>query len=472
MTRALRNKLASQVGLAFSQAVFPFITYPVITKALGPQGLGKVVYVDSWVQMLGLIAALGIPLYGIREIAKFKDKPAAQAKTFLELFLLQCLTAVPFLFILFLAGRGFQFDPLLLRLGMAAFVANAVSSEWFFQGREAFFFIALRTMLIRLAALLLIVFYIREAGDIFLYYGILTASALLTALLNLFYAFRRVDFNLKQVQLFHHLKKLNWVYGCYLLFSFYAISDSVILGLLSTEAAVGAYNLGYRLIRMSTMLIISLGAVFIPKISYLYASGQQTDLWKEMSTAQHLLFFFSLPFSLFFLAMAPEIVNVLATEAFSSSITVMRIGSLIPLLLSLSHFAGIQVMIPLHREKLLFGVLLTFCLLNLALNILLVPSLHETGTAIATLTTELGIAMGCLFFLQKMNLLRFQYKAFFSTLLPALVIFPVAYFFRSFQMPALPVLLYTFTLSAFFYLGTHLLLIKDSILQKFIGPSK
>ena len=299
MTKELRNKLFSQFVLAISQAIFPLVTYPVITTALGPAGMGKVVYIDSWVQILGLFAGLGIPLYGIREIAKKKDDAAAQSQTFFELFFLQAIAVVPLVFVLFFVGIGYGFKGPFLILAITSFIGNAFGSEWFLQGREEFRYIMLRTVFIRVLTLVLIVLFIKKRNDVLLYYFILVAGAMLTTFLNLFLALRNAVFSFKSLYLFQHLKKMNWLFGCYLLFSFYSLTDSIILGALSNEAAVGTYNLGYRLIRLSGMFILSLGTVFIPKISYLHAAGNRSVMSDDVRTSQQILFFFALPFSIF-----------------------------------------------------------------------------------------------------------------------------------------------------------------------------
>jgi O-antigen/teichoic acid export membrane protein len=466
LTKDLRNKLFSQVVLALSQALFPFITYPIITSALGPQGLGRVVYVDSWVQVIGLLAGLGIPLYGIREIAKKKDDHSAQSKTFLELFFLQLTALLPSLLVLFFIGKIYQFDQRLLLLSLVALAGNALASEWYFQGKEAFLFITKRTVVIRLLTLLLIFFTVRGKDDIYLYYGILVGSVLLTTGMNLLLAFRSIQFSLKGIRLFPHVKQLNWVYGCYLLFSFYALTDSLILGSLAGDEAVGNYNLGYRLIRLTTMFVLSVGTVFIPKVSYLNAAVQKQAVYKEMQLSQRLLFFAALPFSFFFLVMAPELVSVFATSDFTGMATVIRIGSFIPLFLGLSHFAGVQVMLPLNKEKPLFLILAGSCALNLVLNFTLVFYLKEVGSALANLATELSIALVSIGFLLKKKLVQFDGKSFLQYGILSAVVFPVAIGCRSFPLSPFGVLMTTALVSGLAYFLLHYLLLPDSILKQ------
>ncbi len=59
--------------LTLSNLLFPILSFPYISRVLGPEGLGKVQFVFSFAQYFAVIAGLGIPIYGMREIARYKD---------------------------------------------------------------------------------------------------------------------------------------------------------------------------------------------------------------------------------------------------------------------------------------------------------------------------------------------------------------------------------------------------------------
>ena len=67
--------------------IFPLITIPYLSRILLSDGLGLVNYSRSIVSWFLIFASLGIPRYGVREIAKIKDNRDKLDKTFTELFL-------------------------------------------------------------------------------------------------------------------------------------------------------------------------------------------------------------------------------------------------------------------------------------------------------------------------------------------------------------------------------------------------
>ncbi len=461
----LRNKLLAQALLAISQVIFPLITYPVVTRALHPAGLGEVNFADAIAQFLVMACSLGIPLYGIREISIRRYDPPARSRTFHELFFLQLTIAVPAAFLMLVTGWMSGMAEDLVLLAGANVLASALTSEWFLQGTESFLYVALRSLLIRGIAAVLIFIFIRVPGDAPLYYGILVSSVVITVLLNLALIFRIARFPHPFPDLGIHLAKVNWIYGCYLLISVYTLLDTAILGWLSNDVAVGYYSLGYRLVRMSAMFIISLGVVFIPRIAYHYAAGEEEAQHDQVSISQQLIFFFALPMSIAFYLLAPEIVAVLASERFYPSVQVIRILSIIPLLISFSHLTGMQIMLSLRKERTFFKFLLAGTLLSIGLNFILIPQVAHTGAAIANVVAEIFITITTGAWLVRRKLLAIHWRSLFQNMVSSMILIPVVFMLRYFNLPSLPLLLLSVLISGFLHIIVHVKWVRTSALR-------
>ena len=79
------------VLLAISQVLFPLITFPYLARTLGPSHIGVINFAESFAKYFILLAALGIPIYGVREIAKYAKDKAVLSKTFAEIFLINLI---------------------------------------------------------------------------------------------------------------------------------------------------------------------------------------------------------------------------------------------------------------------------------------------------------------------------------------------------------------------------------------------
>ena len=74
--------------------IFPLITFPYISRILLPEGIGRITYVQSINNYFLLFINLGIPLYGIREIAKVRNNRLEKSKVFSEVFFLNVITTI------------------------------------------------------------------------------------------------------------------------------------------------------------------------------------------------------------------------------------------------------------------------------------------------------------------------------------------------------------------------------------------
>ena len=74
MSSLKRNILYNSIRVG-SNLVFPLITFPYVTRILGPESLGLFNYVVAIVGYVTLFASLGFPMCGTREIAQTKNDP-------------------------------------------------------------------------------------------------------------------------------------------------------------------------------------------------------------------------------------------------------------------------------------------------------------------------------------------------------------------------------------------------------------
>jgi O-antigen/teichoic acid export membrane protein len=441
LNKETTNKLLAQLLLGASQIAFPLITYPVDTNAIGPEGLGKVNFTDSLLQVFLILAGFGIPIYGIREIAINKNSRANQSRIFLSLARLQVYLLIPATVIFWLVGIAGDADRNLMIVGTIALVAGSFSFEWFLQGNEKFVFLAIRSVIIKAISAILIWTLVSGPADYVLYYVILTGGVVLVAILNIASILPQVRLSSGLPAIKHNLAKLKWIYGCHLFATLYAFLDSILLGLLSSDETVGYYSFGYRLVRMSGMLLPILGVVFIPRVAYNFFSEEKKEVSRHIDYSLQLTILFGLPVTVFLYVLAPEIVYVFSGQEFERTIMVIRLLSPVAFLVALSHLTGSQVLLPVKKEKVYFNALVAGIILNVILNLVLIPGLFEQGAAIANLVAELTVVVLTGAYLIRKNFLRIPLRMLVFSLLASCLVVPVAYLFRTMEMASLPLVI-------------------------------
>ena len=97
---SVKNSVFYNVLLAISQVFFPLITFPYLARTLGPEHIGALNFAESIAKYFVMLAALGIPIYGIREIAKVQNEIKERTKVFAEIFTINliCTLSLSLLF--------------------------------------------------------------------------------------------------------------------------------------------------------------------------------------------------------------------------------------------------------------------------------------------------------------------------------------------------------------------------------------
>ena len=93
MASIKKNFLYSS-ALTDSGYIFPFITYPYVSRVLGVNNIGICNFVDSIINYFILFSMLGISVLGVREIAKVNGSPQKVSRVFSDLLSLNAIFTI------------------------------------------------------------------------------------------------------------------------------------------------------------------------------------------------------------------------------------------------------------------------------------------------------------------------------------------------------------------------------------------
>ena len=77
--------------------LFPFLTGVYVARVLLPDAIGEVAYAQNIAQYFVVFAFLGLPTYGLREIAKARDDKQELNKLYSELLSINFISTTIFL---------------------------------------------------------------------------------------------------------------------------------------------------------------------------------------------------------------------------------------------------------------------------------------------------------------------------------------------------------------------------------------
>lgn len=172
---------------------------------------------------------------------------------------------------------------------------------------------------------------------------------------------------------------LLWVAGMNLIMNW---TDTIMLGIWSNGTSVGIYNVGARTAQLVGFILIAVNSIAAPKFAALFA-GNETQLLRQI--AQQVSFLTSLvsfPVALLFIVF-PGKVMLLFGPDFSAGASVLIILSVGQFINVSTGSVGYLLMMTGH-EKEIRNTLLGAALLNVVLNVILIPSLGIIGAALAS----------------------------------------------------------------------------------------
>jgi O-antigen/teichoic acid export membrane protein len=408
--------------------LFPILSFPYASRILGPVGIGKFQFVTSFAQYFILIANLGIPLYGTREIAKHKGDNEAQSKVFSELIMISFLMCM-ILTILYLGVIStlnyFQADRSLYTTAAISVFLGFTSIDWLFTGLEEFKLIAVRSVVVKFLSLLMLYLFVKTAHDvlIYLYIGIFSSAA--NNAYNLVTIRSKVKVIWHGLNLRKHIKPLLLIFGFSLATSMYTLLDVVLLGFLSDSKAVGLYSAAVKLTKIVIPLVVSIGAVTMPKMAHLFATKNHDEIQKLLNKSLHFILFFSIP-SLFGLALlSQELIVLFSGKEFIAGILSMQILSFLPVCIGLGYFWGVQILIPAGKDKEMVYSVLCGMFVAVTLNLILVPRFKDVGASIANVVTETIVTFAYIYFVKKSFSFKLDWSTAGKAILSSLLFIPI-----------------------------------------------
>lgn len=468
MAQELKNKLAYQTVFSAVQVLLPLISYPYITRVLGPANLGKINYVDFLVQLFVIFASFGVPFYGVREVARVRDDKEKRSILVQELsvllFLLSIISSVVFIITVY---SGWADNSFIYVLGICNILFNTFSYEWYAHGMEAFRFIAIRSFIIRLCMLIAFFVFVKTSNDYPVYYLIFTIGFLLISVTNISKAVKENKFINQPLNYRRHLKPLWHFFLTSSAISIYIYFDTIILKQITqSNEAVGYYTMPLKIVKVCQMVLLSAGLVLLPRLSYLAGADNVDAVKKYLSKFFNLIITAGLPVCAGMLLLAPEIISVIAGESFLPATPVLRILSFLPFIIGLSNLFAFQVLVPFQKENKFLTAVVIGCIISVSLNLLLIPRLSEQGAAITNITTEIFITIITGVYAVKVVQFSISIQSVIQTIACVVLFIPVTFLAKYLFAAPLTVLCFCIAACGLMYFCLQYFVFKNQIIKE------
>lgn len=471
---SLKKNYIMNMILTMSTFIFPLLVFPYVSRILLPVGTGKVGFATSIITYFSLFAQLGIPTYGIRACAKVRDDKNELSKTVQEILTINIITCVityiAFAVVLINSPKMHMEKELYLILSVTILL-NSMGIEWLYKALEMYTYIAIRSVIFKILAFVLMIVLVQTSQDYIVYGGLTVLASSASNLLNIFNSKKYIEWKpIKGKQYRKHLKAIVVFFSMTCATTIYINVDTIMLGILKSDIDVGYYDAAVKVKRVLVSVITSLGTVLLPRVSYYVEKKMNEEFKKITAKALNYVVVMALPLMVFFMLYAEHSIYFLAGKAYSGAIIPMKIIMPAIFFIGVSNILGIQILIPLGKEKIVLYSEIAGAIINIILNSFFIPIYAASGAAFATVVAEFVVMLfQCIYLWKKVanSLLRIQYYKIFFAIVLALL--PSIYI-RSLNLSNFVVLL----LSAVVFFANYIIvlfILKENIVSYIVGSS-
>lgn len=391
--KSVKYNFLMNIILKVSMFLFPLITFPYVSRVLGPGGTGKVSLATSVISYATMFATLGIPTYGIRACAQCRDDKKQLSKTVHELLIiciLGLLVTYTVLIIVILCVPKLSQEKTLFFLMSSSLVLSSIGVEWFYQGIEQYKYITIRNIVFKFIALLMMFIFIHSSEDYILYGGITVLGTVGSNFLNLFKL--RDYITLKPFKNYNIKKHIRPSLNFFLLTvasTIYSNLDTAMIGFITNNEEVGYYNASVKVRSILLSLVNALSTVLLPRISSYIKDKAYENYNKIINTSINIILFLSIPLTAFFIVESENTILLLAGKDYTPAIASMVIIMPTLIVAGLNNLTGIQVLGSMGLEKYTVISTSSAAIIDIILNSALIPVYGASGAAFSTLIAEI-----------------------------------------------------------------------------------
>lgn len=450
----------------FVTLVFPLVIFMYASRMLGAEGVGKVEFGKNIVGYFVLLASLGINNYAIREGARVRESKENFSKFVHEILFINgistLITLLLFVVVVQTVGPLKQYRDVLWVFG-ALIIFTPLGMEWIYGALEEYKYIAIRTVIFQVLALVILLLFVKDKEDYLWYAVVLIISSVGSNVMNLIHARKYVQIRfIGNYEIRKHLPAIFILFAMAVSNTLYSYVDTTMIGFINGDTEVGFYTAALKVNRVVVNVLGAVGAVVMPRLSYLWSKGDKDKFYEIAKLVVNVLLMFSVPACVGMCSLSRPILSMFCGVEFIEAELTMQILSLIVIVLSLSTFLNMHILVPLNQERKTFIAILGGLIVNISVNAWLIPQFARNGAAIGTILGELVVlALGICFVRQQIDL-KNMFSGCYQYILAAIPVFLICRFAQDIFQNQVIQCCFAVIVSAIVYAGI-LILLKNQV---------
>lgn len=376
--------------------IFPFLTSMYVAHILRPASVGEVAYAQNIVQYFSILAFLGIPTYGLREIARSRNEKAELSKVYSELVVINFISTIFFsacYYLLIIFNSSFHSNIQLHAIVGLLVISNMFNISWLYEGLEEFGYIVMRNAVFKVLMFLLIVIFVKDESDILSYASISVIGSTGNGIINIIRSRKYVSFSLKELSLKRHLRSIFLLVMVNLAIEIYTLVDTTMLGMMTTKDHVAFYTYASRVNKILLQITNVVTMVLVPRISLYYKEKEYQEFNRLLTKTLSMIIIGAVPMIIGLQFTSDFLFPALFGTAYSVSSGVEKILCYVLLISPVGYLLGSRVMLVSDNESRMVFCVGAGAIVNIIGNYLLIPIYAEYGAAITSVISEIVVAV-------------------------------------------------------------------------------
>lgn len=468
-TNAVLNAIRSGLSV-----IFPLITYPYAFRVLHADGIGKVNYTLSIIGYFSLIAALGTSTYAVREGAKLRKDKEKLNEFCNQIFSISIVTSIiAYILLVFCACNIKALSEYKQLIGLLSLSIgfSTLGVEWINTIYEDFLYVTIRSIVIYILTLVLLFVLVKDQNDALQYALLTVANSGLICISNWFYCRRYIQVKLtKSIELKRHIKPILTIFANSVATTIYVNADTTMIGLLSGDYYVGLYALAVKIYNVIKTMLAAIYSVAIPRISFLVGQNDKEKIKQVFTSVCTALTIILLPAAIGLAAISREVVIIMGGTEYLDSVLTLQILSLSLIGAVFGGLFTYCLNIPLGREKINVKATTISALVNVGLNIIVIPIFKHNGAAFTTVVAEFFVLLYCWLSCKDLkdylDISAFK-KSLFQSFVGCMTILIVSFLVKCYCNGILAIVVLVIVLSIILY-ALELIFLKNEIVMKLL----
>lgn len=469
MDRSLVKNAVFNIAYKLMNVLFPLITSAYVSRVLLSDRIGKVAYAQTIASIFVIVAALGLPAYGIKVIASLKNKGDEEArnKIFSELWLIliasTLICCIVYISLVFTIPVFYENRVLFFVAGIQIVLVSC-NVDWLYQGLEDYGYIAIRSFAVKLVSLACIFVFVRNRDDYIIYALITSLAVAGNNIWNVLHSRKYVRFTLNNISIRKHLKPVVILLLSTLAIELYSKVDITMLGIMCEDRNVGYYSNAIKVINAIVTALTAITTVFLPRLSkhILDDKGKYDVL---VNQGVKILICLSVPCCIGLIIVANDFAVTMFGEGFFRTGNSLKILAPLLIIKGVGDLLNYQVIISAGKEKYFLITNFSAAISNLILNYLFIPIYQEMGAAIASVISELVVNVGMFFVSRSIVRVKLSHDFMITELISLIVMTVGVYIVNSMSLGVGIRLLLSIGTGILLYFILNLLLKNDIFLM-------